>query len=159
VEVRPSTQEDIAAIVALCRGVGLEPWREQRYAKLLGQEDFDLQLALSATGRSVVGFCLSKQVGDQQELLQIAVSPLRQGRGIGGALLAACLRRPASERRVACFLEVRRSNKRAIDFYRSFGFIPAGIRKAYYRSPVEDALLMCREWRRVRQDGRERLTV
>jgi len=39
------------------------------------------------------------------------------------------------------FLEVRKSNTAAIEFYESFHFELVGIRKAYYQDPVEDALV------------------
>ena len=40
------------------------------------------------------------------------------------------------------YLEVRASNSAAKKFYEHFGFGVAGIRKAYYTSPKEDALIM-----------------
>lgn len=47
------------------------------------------------------------------------------------------------------FLEVRQSNRAAQALYRDRGFRVAGMRRAYYRRPVEDALVL----RRVFQDG------
>ena len=40
------------------------------------------------------------------------------------------------------FLEVRAGNERARNLYKSAGFRETGRRKAYYRRPVEDAVLM-----------------
>jgi len=37
---------------------------------------------------------------------------------------------------------VRASNRPALAFYRSAGFGQAGLRRAYYIDPIEDALLM-----------------
>ena len=42
------------------------------------------------------------------------------------------------------YLEVRRSNARALRLYGGLGFEQTGIRKNYYEEPVEDAVLMCR---------------
>ena len=39
-------------------------------------------------------------------------------------------------------LDVRESNRGAIDLYNKFGFKIAGRRKKYYRFPVEDSLIM-----------------
>jgi ribosomal-protein-alanine N-acetyltransferase len=39
-------------------------------------------------------------------------------------------------------LEVRASNRPALAFYRSAGFGQAGLRRAYYVDPIEDAVLM-----------------
>jgi len=41
-------------------------------------------------------------------------------------------------------LEVRESNEIARKFYRKNDFIDVAIRKNYYRSPVEDAIVMLR---------------
>jgi ribosomal-protein-alanine N-acetyltransferase len=42
-------------------------------------------------------------------------------------------------------LEVRKSNKPAIDLYKSYGFVESGIRKEYYNNPKESAILMTME--------------
>ncbi len=42
-------------------------------------------------------------------------------------------------------LEVRRSNEVARRLYEQFGFAVAGVRRAYYTHPVEDALVLWRE--------------
>jgi ribosomal-protein-alanine N-acetyltransferase len=40
------------------------------------------------------------------------------------------------------FLEVRASNGEAKKIYESLGFTTLGVRKSYYSSPVEDAVVM-----------------
>jgi len=40
------------------------------------------------------------------------------------------------------FLEVRESNAAARSLYGERGFEPVGTRRAYYRNPVEDALVL-----------------
>ena len=42
-------------------------------------------------------------------------------------------------------LEVRRSNDPARLLYERFGFSVAGVRRAYYTKPVEDAIILRRE--------------
>jgi ribosomal-protein-alanine N-acetyltransferase len=42
-------------------------------------------------------------------------------------------------------LEVRRSNEAAQKLYEKFGFTVAGVRRLYYSSPAEDALVLWRE--------------
>ena len=44
-------------------------------------------------------------------------------------------------------LDVRRSNDSAQRLYRSFGFVPTGVRKGYYSDNGEDALVMALELR------------
>jgi ribosomal-protein-alanine N-acetyltransferase len=40
------------------------------------------------------------------------------------------------------FLEVRASNDAAQRLYQKWAFVPAGVRKSYYQSPEEDALIL-----------------
>ena len=42
------------------------------------------------------------------------------------------------------FLEVRESNLRARNLYRSFGFEEIDVRKKFYEAPVEDGIVMCK---------------
>jgi ribosomal protein S18 acetylase RimI-like enzyme len=57
----------------------------------------------------------------------VAVSPAHRARGVGGALLAACLEE-AGERGVRrVMLKVHADNQRALDWYLSAGFVRTGI--------------------------------
>jgi ribosomal-protein-alanine N-acetyltransferase len=73
----------------------------------------------------------------EAEVLNIAVSPDFQRRGVGRALLNR-----ASPRTL--HLEVRESNAAARAFYQSLGFQETGRRRAYYQHPSEDAILLSR---------------
>jgi ribosomal-protein-alanine N-acetyltransferase len=42
------------------------------------------------------------------------------------------------------FLEVRRSNRAARALYHRLGFTLAGVRRGYYRKPLEDAMVLRR---------------
>jgi ribosomal-protein-alanine N-acetyltransferase len=53
-------------------------------------------------------------------------------------LLAEARARGAS----AATLEVRASHRRTQRLYGRFGFHPVGIRRGYYHSPVDDAIVM-----------------
>ena len=72
----------------------------------------------------------------------IAVDPDHQGGRIGTRLLLVLVRRAIERGAEAITLEVRASNEPAKALYRRFGFAPAGVRKGYYRDPVEDALVL-----------------
>jgi len=85
------------------------------------------------------GFLLAScPIGDEAEILTLAVDPACRRRGVGGALLGAFL----GGRRGRVFLEVRPSNLAARGLYGSFGFSERGRRSGYYTSPREDAILL-----------------
>lgn len=88
-------------------------------------------------GRSSVprGFALSRVAGDEAELLTIVVSPHERGRGSGGLLLDAHLRRLVLRGVSTLFLEVDAANGAACALYRRRGFNEVGLREAYYPMP------------------------
>jgi [ribosomal protein S18]-alanine N-acetyltransferase len=79
------------------------------------------------------GFTLSRQVGDEEELLLIAVAPECRGRGVGNALLAQFIAMAAARGSAFLFLEMRAGNP-AEALYLRHGFRPVGRRPNYYRS-------------------------
>ncbi|TIX50514.1 ribosomal protein S18-alanine N-acetyltransferase [Alteraurantiacibacter aquimixticola] len=89
-----------------------------------------------ALPEDAVGFTMSRQAADEEELLLIAVAPNARGRGVGAALMRrfiAC----AGERGVnRLFLEMRDGNP-AYALYEHHGFLPVGRRRDYYRSGSE----------------------
>jgi ribosomal-protein-alanine N-acetyltransferase len=90
----------------------------------------------------LVGYLFAVLVEDEAHLGNLAVDPGYRRRGIAQRLLedlvAAARRRGG--RRVT--LEVRASNAEARKFYAGIGFIDVAMRKSYYRSPIEDAIVM-----------------
>lgn len=86
-------------------------------------------------------------VFDEANLLNIAVHKSAQRKGLARQLLSECLAQYAEQGIKHCFLEVRRSNRPAINLYEQLGFHCIGERKDYYpvKGGREDALvLLCR---------------
>jgi ribosomal-protein-alanine N-acetyltransferase len=90
----------------------------------------------------VVGFAAFHRVMDEAELLNLAVAPAHQRRGIARALLeyARRLLHQAGAKRI--FLEVRAANQRALGLYFSVGFTLHSRRKNYYHDPEDDACVL-----------------
>lgn len=82
--------------------------------------------------RRMVGFVLVRVAADEAEILTIAVSRSRRGRGYGRLLMEEAVRRLYRERVAACFLEVNRDNTSALGLYRKLGFVEVGQRQGYY---------------------------
>jgi [ribosomal protein S18]-alanine N-acetyltransferase len=78
------------------------------------------------------------------ELEYVFVAPSMRRSGAGGALLERLLAWAVAISASEIWLEVRASNEAARRLYRAFGFAEAGVRKAYYPNPPEDAVLMRR---------------
>jgi len=93
---------------------------------------------------TVAGYVAAFAVGDDGEILNVAVDPAFRGRGLAGQMLDAVLIELGARGVKMAFLEVRESNESARGLYGSRGFTGIGRRRAYYRRPVEDALVMRR---------------
>ena len=83
-------------------------------------------------GRSLIGFILSRVVVDEAEILSVAVSTARRGKGLARRLLDLHMRRLAGIGTRAVFLEVGEDNVPARRLYTRAGFREVGRRNAYY---------------------------
>ena len=97
---------------------------------------------VSQSDGKVTGYLIGRQVADQAEILNLAVSLARRGKGEGGALLKAALDEFRARRVGHVFLEVRESNETGMAFYAKHGFSKRDTRLNYYRNPAEAAIVM-----------------
>lgn len=138
--VRPLVSADLDALLALDAATNPHPWTAAQWQDSLAQH---LCLGLEDNG-TLTGLAVAMPLPDEAELLLIAVDPARQGYGLGRKLLAALRTELAASNRKKLFLEVRASNRRALDFYTAAGLTEIGRRKNYYPTADgrEDALLL-----------------
>jgi len=94
----------------------------------------------------IIGFVLVRQIGDEAEIITIAVEAKNRRQGVGYALFDAVLRHLYYQRVQKIFLEVEENNHAAYTLYRRFGFEEIGRRPGYYQtqSGRHDALMMRR---------------
>ena len=140
VEIRRMRASDLPRVMLIELTTFTMPWSEATFRGLLRRKDSDLLVA-DMKG-DVAGYAVFWAVLDQGELGNVAVDDEMRGHGIGTLLIQAVLD-CAFERGVReVFLEVRKSNVRAQELYKSFGFSEVGRRRNYYLEPLEDALVM-----------------
>ncbi len=116
------------------------PWSERSFL-----EEAENSLAtylLAKVDGKIVGYCGFWRVSGEAQVTNIAVLPeyRRQkiARNLAEKMLAIC------EEDEQIVLEVRKSNIAAISLYEKLGFTEAGIRKRFYRDPIEDGITMIR---------------
>lgn len=141
IEVRPLRRDDIDAVVAIESEAFTTPWQVATFESLLDRPGVELMVMTDA-GDGVIGYAVLWVILDQGELANLALTTSRRGAGLGAHLLRHVLTRAQARGVEKLFLEVRASNERAIELYRSFGFEDVGIRKGYYAEPREDAKVM-----------------
>lgn len=133
---------DLTVVATIEQASFADPWSASDFASLLAVEHSIFLVAES--NDEIVGYVVAISVLDEGEILNVAVSPGRRGEGIGGLLLDAALSEVEARGAQTVFLEVRVSNAAARALYGSRGFVEISQRKNYYRTPVEDALVMRR---------------
>lgn len=109
-----------------------------------GEETIGLQLGLPGVFGLVDaadGMVLARVVGEEAEVLTLAVVPASRRHGLGGALLGAALREARDRGARAVFLEVSEVNQAARGLYAGAGFVEVGRRRRYYADGT-DALVL-----------------
>jgi ribosomal-protein-alanine N-acetyltransferase len=138
--------EDVSSLQPLEDEVQLSFWGLENYRRFLEEfpEYFGAKVVLmsDSSRQELIGFFLARAIYENLEILKIGVLPGCQRQGIGTHLIenayAEGIRRGCNR----CFLEVRKSNQIAIQFYYNHNFRIAGTRPDYYTDPVEDAWIM-----------------
>ena len=138
------TEHDLLAVVEIEEGSGLSPWGWDAYHKELQSPEEVIMLVARAdsAGNAVAGFIVSRLIGPELHVYNVAVRREFRRRGIAAQLVQAVLEWGQRNGADLAFLEVREGNSAAQDLYRRCGFQIAGRRRQYYTAPVEDALLM-----------------
>ena len=139
-EIRTMRSADLPQVMLIELATFTMPWSEATFRGLLRRRDSDLLVA-DVKGE-IAGYAVFWAVMDQGELGNVAVDESHRGKGIGTKLIEAVLNRAGDRGVREIFLEVRKSNVRAQDLYKTFGFSEVGRRKNYYLEPLEDALVM-----------------
>jgi len=98
------------------------------------------------TSEGLAGYGILSYGAGEAHVLNIAVHPAMQGRGIGRALLEQLLALAKRLNADTVFLEVRTSNHIAQRLYDTMGFNQVGVRRGYYPSTKgrEDAIILAR---------------
>lgn len=94
----------------------------------------------------VVGYGGVWVILDEGHITNIAISPEFRGIGIGSLVLDGLIEACKDKAVEHMTLEVRTSNKAAINLYKNFNFMEEGIRKKYYADNGEDALIMWKHY-------------
>ena len=133
----PFSAAHVEAVAALEKEVFADPWIAAALREELHNTCARFLTALE--GDAVVGYIGCHHVADEGFITNVAVLPAYRRRGIGKALVLAALENGSALSRVT--LEVRASNRAAIELYRSLGFTEDGVRPRFYAHPTEDALI------------------
>ena len=119
------------------------PWSRSMFASELAK---GTSICLGAfEGDRLVGYIVNSRYVDAWHVMNVAVDPDFQRRGIASRLIERLFELTVEDDGRGYTLEVRVSNKDAIKLYEKHGFERHGIRRGYYTDNREDALIMWRD--------------
>jgi [ribosomal protein S18]-alanine N-acetyltransferase len=141
-EIREMTESDIDRIVTIEKQSFAAPWSKRIFRETMS---FPLSFNIvirKGVDNTVVGYANFYVIGNEVQVLNIAVSPEWRKKGYAAKLLGHAIETLSVRKAEDFFLEVRPSNVDAIRLYEGFGFKKVGIRKKYYTETNEDAIVM-----------------
>jgi [ribosomal protein S18]-alanine N-acetyltransferase len=146
--IQPLEPADLASIEVIEQRAYPTPWSRSMFASELAKPT---SICLGAfEGDELVGYVVNSRYVDAWHIMNVAVAPERQRRGIATALLERLFELTRHDERRGFTLEVRVSNDGAIRLYEDLGFEARGIRRGYYTDNREDAIIM---WKDARNSG------
>ena len=139
--IRPMSEADVPAVVAVERASYQFPWSEGIFRDCL-RVGYVCRVAV--VGEELIGYGVMSLVAGEAHILNLCVREEFRCRGIGRKLLDHLLDQGAAAGMSEAFLEVRPSNTAAIRLYQSFGFEQVGMRRGYYQATRgrEDAAVL-----------------
>jgi ribosomal-protein-alanine N-acetyltransferase len=141
-------KEDIDQVLAIELASFSMPWSRNLFVSEFRSPLIStLMVALAGDPllRNVIGYIVFWVVADEMHILNLATAPERRGQGVASRLVRAGLKRAHQKGAARAFLEVRASNTAAQKLYADIGFTGTSIRREYYDSPIEDAVVMVLE--------------
>ena len=133
--------KDVDAVAAIEQATFARPWSRDSFRRELTRNAVARYLVAEENGE-ILGYAGAWVILDESHITNIAVREAARGRGIGKKLTAELLQVLSNLGACYATLEVRVSNVRAQNLYKSLGFVSVGKRKRYYEDNNEDAFLM-----------------
>ena len=142
--IRKMKESDIPSVSRIEKLNHIQPWSENVLVDCYHSDYLCFVAEDNGCQKELTGYVILSQVLEEAHLLNLCVSLESQGLGLGRELTARGIKEVVKSGARKIFLEVRRSNLKAISLYESFGFREIGIRTNYYQgsSRNEDAVVM-----------------
>jgi ribosomal-protein-alanine N-acetyltransferase len=136
--IRRLAYGDLPSVIAIERRSFPTPWSLAMFVLELSKPS-GICLAV-VEGEQLVGYLVCSRYDTVWHLMNVAVAPERRREGMASRLIGHLFE--AAGDSAPFTLEVRMSNREAIEMYEQFGFRSAGVRRRYYHDNGEDALIM-----------------
>lgn len=135
---------DLDAIMEIDRHSFTNPWSREMFEWEARNSDV-ARVYVAEVASRVVAYCATWVVFDELHINTLAVEPALRRQGLARRLLEAVFSEAVRLGARRATLEVRSLNEPALRLYEGLGFAVRGVRRAYYQSPPDDALILWRE--------------
>jgi len=141
--IRPMLDSDVDGVMAVENQVYEQGWTSGIFHDCLRVH---YSCWVMVEEEQVIGYGIMSAAAGEAHILNIAVVPAEQGRGLGRNMMQFLLETARHHGADTAFLEVRPSNRVALRLYDSVGFNQVGVRRNYYPAEGgrEDAIIMAR---------------
>jgi ribosomal-protein-alanine N-acetyltransferase len=137
-QIRHLTYSDLPAVISIERRSFSTPWSLAMFVLELSKPS---GICLAAgVGGELAGYLVCSRYEGIWHLMNVAVDPRHRRRGIATRLISQLFEDAGDK--MPFTLEVRTSNREAIEMYERFGFRATGFRRRYYHDNGEDAVIM-----------------
>ena len=139
-EIRKMKESDLVNILEIEKELFSNPWSQKMFLQEIEKQDaFVLE---DVTKKEISGYICGWEVHDEYHITNLGISEKYQRKGLATRLTKFLIKKKIEKGFRDFFLEVRKSNIPALDFYKKLGFKIIATRKNYYKKPVEDAIIM-----------------
>ena len=134
---------DLPSVLAIEKRSFKTPWNKQAFTEFMGEAG--ALYLVAKIDKQVVGYGIGWLGPKELHIGNLAVEEGRRRRGIGTLILKRLTKEAWKKGIQRMTLEVRVSNEPAISLYKKHEFREMAIRKGYYESENQDALVMMRQ--------------
>lgn len=141
--LRTLFKSDLPQLLLIEKDTSISPWTDDIFKLCFASGYMGWVVELE---KKLIGFIIVSQTGTECHILNLAVAHAHQHQGWGRKLMEASLDYAKNAGLGIAYLEVRRSNLRAIKLYKNMKFQLIGERKDYYPTVAgkEDAFIFAK---------------
>ena len=141
IHIENMTLEHIEQVFAIEEDCFAIPWSKASFRDEIKNNKMAIYI-VAIEDDKVLGYGGMWHVINEGHITNIAVKKEERKRGIATKIVSSLIDIAKEKEMIGITLEVRVSNKIAIDIYKKNGFVMEGIRTEYYDDNKEDAIVM-----------------
>lgn len=136
-KIREMQIADLKQVMTIERSVFTMPWTEQYFRELI-----EMKQAYVGVGDEVLGYICLLIYAEKLLITNLAVKKVFQRKKIGTKFIRFAVEMAMQKGIAELTLDVRPSNRAAIEFYEKLDFVEIGRKPYYYSHPTEDSIVM-----------------